>query len=92
MHQPSEVHWRAVKIILKYLAGTINHGVCFSARVDTSLIAFTDANHASSHDDRRSTSNFAYTLVATLSLGLALNKKWFTGPQQSLNIKQWPTQ
>ena len=62
MHKPSEVHWQAVKRILRYLAGTINHGLCFSSTTDTTLTAFTDADHASSPDDRRSTSGFGIYL------------------------------
>ena len=62
MHKPSEVHWQAVKRILCYLAGTINHGLCFSSTTDTTLTAFTDADHASSPDNRKSTSGFGIYL------------------------------
>ncbi|KAL5557941.1 hypothetical protein UlMin_034152 [Ulmus minor] len=66
MHKPSKVHWQAVKRILCYLVGTINHGLCFSATPDTTLTAFTDADHASSPDDRRSISGFGIYLGENL--------------------------
>ncbi|KAL5548769.1 hypothetical protein UlMin_004000 [Ulmus minor] len=62
MHKPTEVHWQAVKRILRYLAGTINHGICFNATPNTTLTAFTDADYASSPDDRRSTGGFCVYL------------------------------
>ncbi|KAL5577180.1 hypothetical protein UlMin_018879 [Ulmus minor] len=62
MHKPTEVHWKAVKRILRYLAGTINHGICFNATPNTTLTAFTDADYASSPDDRRSTGGFCVYL------------------------------
>ncbi|KAL5567373.1 hypothetical protein UlMin_030537 [Ulmus minor] len=62
MHKPTEVHWQAVKRILRYLAGIINHGICFNATPNTTLTAFTDADYASSPDDRRSTGGFCVYL------------------------------
>ncbi|KAL5548372.1 hypothetical protein UlMin_003603 [Ulmus minor] len=62
MHKPTEVHWQAVKRILRYLAGTINHGICFNATPNTTLTTFIDADYASSPDDRRSTGGFCVYL------------------------------
>ncbi|KAL5579060.1 hypothetical protein UlMin_011502 [Ulmus minor] len=62
MHKPTEVHWQAIKRILRYLARTINHGICFIATPNTTLTAFTDADYASSPNDRRSTGGFCIYL------------------------------
>ncbi|KAK2420319.1 putative mitochondrial protein [Trifolium repens] len=59
LSNPLEEHWKAVKRILRYLSGTLHHGLVIQAApIDKplSLIGFCDADWASDHDDRRSTS------------------------------------
>lgn len=41
---PSEVYWLTVKIVLKYLKGTLDHGMSLQKSTLLNLIAFTDAN------------------------------------------------
>jgi hypothetical protein len=41
MHNPSTTHWSAVKSVLRYLKGTINHGLYFGCRT-LSLNAYCD--------------------------------------------------
>jgi len=56
---PLEEHWKAVKHILRYLQGTLHHGLLLkpaSTTVPLSLTGFCDADWASDPDDRRSTS------------------------------------
>lgn len=43
MHQPTTTHWLAVKRILHYLKGTINHGLHFHLCPITSLHCFSNA-------------------------------------------------
>lgn len=62
MHCPTEVHWLAVKRILRYLKGTSHLGLVFTASPDTSLVCYTDADWASNPDDRRSTSGYCVFL------------------------------
>jgi histone deacetylase 1/2 len=62
MSHPLEAHWTAVKRILRYLKGTIQHGLLLSPAVPSctpTLKAFCDADWASDPDDRRSTSGAA---------------------------------
>jgi histone deacetylase 1/2 len=57
---PLEEHWKAVKRILRYLQGTIHHGLFIkSANMNEPLplIGFCDADWSSDPDDRRSTSD-----------------------------------
>lgn len=68
---PLESHWRVVKRVIRYLSGTINHGLLLQpASVDNkfSLRFYCDSDWASSPDDRRSTSGicvyFGPNLVA----------------------------
>lgn len=59
MSQPLTSHWSAVKRILRYLKGSIDHGLTLQpATQGTPLYinAFCDADWASDIDDRRSTS------------------------------------
>ena len=56
---PQEEHWKAVKRILRYLQGTLHHGLLLTPASTTEPLAITgfcDADWASDPDDRRSTS------------------------------------
>lgn len=59
MAHPLESHWKAVKRILRYLNGTLSHGLLLTPSPTSppfSLRAYSDADWATDQDDRRSTS------------------------------------
>ena len=58
MHAPTTSHWLAVKRILRYLSGTISHGITLSGTSSFHLSAYSDADWASCLDERRSTSGY----------------------------------
>ena len=61
LHAPRCTHWSAVKRILRYVHGTLSHGLMLR-RPTTSpdlLSAFSDADWAGNPDDRRSTGGHA---------------------------------
>ncbi|CAL8165948.1 unnamed protein product [Prunus armeniaca] len=62
MYWPSELHWTALKRLLRYLKGTIYHGLHLHRNTthSLSLHAFSDADWAGNPDDRTSTT--AYTI------------------------------
>ena len=55
MHAPTVTHWIAIKRIMHYLKGTLDHGLHYKSRPIT-LIAFSDADYVKDLDDRRYTS------------------------------------
>jgi hypothetical protein len=64
MENPSGQHWKAVKKIFRYLKGTADHALCLGG--DTSgavvLSGYCDADWAGDHDDRHSTTGYAFSL------------------------------
>nr|KYP61335.1 hypothetical protein KK1_015822 [Cajanus cajan] len=70
---PMEEHWKVVKRILRYLKGTLGHGLLFTPATSTNpfnLTAFTDADWAADPNDNRSTS------AACIYLGPNLVSWW----------------
>src|ERR1044072_8633676 len=53
---PRETHLTAVKIILKYLKGTTNLGLCYRKSREYKLLGYCDADFAGDRIERKSTS------------------------------------
>ena len=85
MRSPFNVHWQAIKRILRYLKGTSHYGLSIQATLYYNLTCFTDADYASSPDDRRSTSGYCVFMGSTSSHGLLQCKKLYSIPLLSLN-------
>jgi len=62
MSCPTESHWLATKIILRYLKGTTELGIFYKKGGCTNLVAYTDSDFAGDLDDHRSTFGFAFLL------------------------------
>ncbi|GER25170.1 polyprotein [Striga asiatica] len=58
MQTPVDTHWKAVKSILRYVAGTKHFTFRLSPCSNLNITGFADADWASDVDDRRSTSGF----------------------------------
>ncbi|CAA0833290.1 cysteine-rich RLK (RECEPTOR-like protein kinase) 8, partial [Striga hermonthica] len=56
MHSPLDKHLKAVKKILRYLAGTKDYGLKIDKCMDFKITGFSDVDWGSDMDDRRSTS------------------------------------
>ncbi|KAG8474566.1 hypothetical protein CXB51_031309 [Gossypium anomalum] len=63
MNSPSETHWKAVKRVLRYLSGTMEHGLLLS-NGPVQLVCYSDADWASLVEDRRSTTGYVIYLGA----------------------------
>lgn len=54
----------AAKHVLRYLKGTVDYELCYKKnKEDLNLIAFSDADWASSMEDRRSTTGYCFSLT-----------------------------
>ena len=78
MVDPHHIHWVGAKNLLRYLWGTINNGLRYTAGSVT-LHGYTDADWAGSVVDRKSTSGRCFTL------GFALIS-WMSRKQKSVAL------
>lgn len=63
LENPSELHWKAAKRVLRYIAGTRNLGIQYnSSNISNTLVAYSDADYGSCPDTRRSISGIILTL------------------------------
>ncbi|RVW90721.1 Retrovirus-related Pol polyprotein from transposon RE2 [Vitis vinifera] len=58
MHQPISDHWNAVKRLLRYLCGTLDHDITLRRTSPLALHAFSDSDWAGNKDDFTSTSAY----------------------------------
>ncbi|GJS15066.1 retrovirus-related pol polyprotein from transposon TNT 1-94 [Tanacetum coccineum] len=73
--KPTEKHLHAIKIILKYLRGTINRGLWYPKDSSIALTAYADADHVGCQDTRRSTSGSMQLLGDRLVSWLSKSQK-----------------
>ena len=52
MHNPLESYWVVVKHILRYLVGTLDHGLYLQRPSKLNLIGFCDSDLATDRDDK----------------------------------------
>ncbi|XP_026429121.1 uncharacterized protein LOC113325107 [Papaver somniferum] len=62
MHDPREPHMQALKRIIRYLQGTIHHGLFISVSTTSGLTTYSDDDWAGCPDSRRSTSGYCVFL------------------------------
>ncbi|GKE05532.1 ribonuclease H-like domain-containing protein [Tanacetum coccineum] len=58
MHDPRELHFSALKRVLRYVHGTVDYGLQLFSSSITDLVAYSDADWAGCHTTRRSTSEY----------------------------------
>ncbi|KFK44388.1 hypothetical protein AALP_AA1G251100, partial [Arabis alpina] len=58
MHSPTSDHWSALKRLLRYLAGTTDHGIFLQKGTTLTLHAYSDADWAGDKDDYVSTNGY----------------------------------
>ena len=66
LSKPLKEHWVAVKHVLRYLKYTLDYELCYRKCSDgLTLIGYSDADWASSTDDRRSITGYCFSLTKT---------------------------
>ena len=63
---PRSTHYAAVLPILRYLKGTLFHGLFYSTQSPLVLCAFSDVDWAGDPTDRRSTTGYCFLLGSSL--------------------------
>jgi hypothetical protein len=66
MHDPHDLHWTAIKQILRYLKSTADYGLLINKCSSSQLYAYSNADWASCPDYRKSTSNYFIYLGSNL--------------------------
>lgn len=58
MHAPTSLHWTSLKWLLRYLHGTIYHGIILRCMSPLTLRTFTDVDWAGDKDNYKSTTGY----------------------------------
>jgi hypothetical protein len=66
MESPKYSHWKMVKMIMRYVAGTLNFCLWYTQSDDNHFSSYTDSDFAGSLDDWKSTSGHAFHLGTNL--------------------------
>ncbi|KAH9724129.1 Integrase catalytic domain-containing protein [Citrus sinensis] len=62
MHNPGKNQWLAVKLILRYLYGTVDVGLLFKKDCGQQCVGYCDSDFAGDLNKRRSTTGYVFTL------------------------------
>ncbi|KAJ4788299.1 polyprotein [Rhynchospora pubera] len=65
MEEPKMSHWKAIKRILRYVKGTLSHGLFYSHTDEFDLLGYTDSDWCGDIDDRKSTAGFVFYMGDT---------------------------
>ena len=91
MGSPSDVHFEAVKQILRYLKGTLRVGLPVCRSPDCSfLVAYSDADWAGCPDTRRSTTGYCIFLGPNLISWSAKNQPTVSRSRPKQNLVPLP--
>ena len=59
LHKPTDAHYSAVKRILRFVNGTLDHGLLLHSSGSSYVAVYSDADWAGDVSDRRSTGGYA---------------------------------
>ncbi|KAG7594882.1 Ribonuclease H-like superfamily [Arabidopsis thaliana x Arabidopsis arenosa] len=62
LQEPKESHGTALKQILRYIKGTLSHGLYFKRGAESGLIRYSDSSHSVDVDDGKSTAGHVFYL------------------------------
>ena len=61
--KPTKTHWTVLKRVLRYLKGTMTHGIIYTQKVSNECVGFADVDWAGDVNDRKSTSGYLWISV-----------------------------
>eukprot|EP00253_Pinus_taeda_P023864 PITA_23864 len=76
MVEPKRAHWAATKHVLRYIQGTVEHGLLYTQGDDIRLSGFTDANWAGSSVDRKSTTRYFFNIGSGMTSCCSRKQKY----------------
>jgi hypothetical protein len=85
MHDPRDQHLTLIKHVLRYIKGTIHHGLQLAPSTTDRLVAYTDAEWAGCPDTRRST--FGYCVILGDNLVSWPSKRQHTISRSSAKVE-----
>ena len=63
MSRPGRKHWQGVKRVLRYIKGTLNHGLLYTANGSSPILSgYSDADWGGDTETRRSTSGYVFQI------------------------------
>ena len=75
MHQPTDIHFQALKRVLRYSNGSLALGLFLTSTPSLSLVAFSDADWARCLDDRKSIGGYLIYFSNNLIAWNSKNRK-----------------
>ncbi|XP_071705249.1 secreted RxLR effector protein 161-like [Rutidosis leptorrhynchoides] len=60
MESPKECHFKAIKLILRYIKGTVNFGLFYQKGGDRKVLGYNDSSHGVDLDDRKGTTRIVF--------------------------------
>ncbi|XP_074350022.1 secreted RxLR effector protein 161-like [Apium graveolens] len=79
MEKSKQDHFMAVKRILRYIKGTLGHGLFYSHSQNVKLIGYSDSDYGGELDDGKSTSGYAFDIGSAIF-------SWSSKKQQPVSL------
>ncbi|KAK9099594.1 hypothetical protein Syun_026639 [Stephania yunnanensis] len=90
MHDPRVDHMSALKRIIRYVQGTLDHGLHLYPSSSSTLVSYTDADWGGCPDTRRSTSGYCVFLGDNLVSWSSKRQPTLSRSSARPNIVGWP--
>nr|XP_017251133.1 PREDICTED: uncharacterized mitochondrial protein AtMg00810-like [Daucus carota subsp. sativus] len=79
MEKPKQDHFMAAKRILRYIKGTLDHGLFYTHSQNSKLVGYSDSDYGGDLDDGKSTSGYAFHIGSAIF-------SWSSKKQQTIAL------
>eukprot|EP00253_Pinus_taeda_P004860 PITA_04860 len=76
MVEPKRAHWAATKHVLRYIQGTLEHGLMYTQGNDIRLSGFTNIDWAGSSVDRKTTTGYCFNIGSGMTSWCSWKQKF----------------